>query len=81
MAFADALEKATSRTRPTTQICAVVRVRGQLPPEDAAALTAAMRDSDVTGSAIEAALSAEGYVVKALSINRHRNLRCTCESV
>lgn len=81
MAFAAALERVSDPRRNRKHLCAIVVIREQLPPDDAAALTDAMLNPRVTGQAISEALKDEGHTVSSVSIQRHRNGRCLCESV
>lgn len=63
------------------QVCKIVQIRANLPPEDRDALDAAMANPDVTGASIARALKSEGISIAGFSIQRHRRGDCTCESV
>lgn len=83
MALAGRIAPSTMRNR---QPCAVTLVVKSLPKSEAKELVAMLaKDSGWTGAAIADALDEEGYradgkIVRANSINRHRLGRCACDS-
>lgn len=61
--------------------CSVRLLFGELNAEDQAALTEALADDRVPGTAIERALLKEGHRLAAHVIQRHRRGMCSCEPV
>lgn len=75
MGLKDALE-AERRQRPGFR-CAVCKLLVELDPDDAEALTDALRDPQVQGSQIARALMAEGHEIKQNTVTRHRRGDCS----
>ena len=61
--------------------CSVSLLLADLNDEDREALTEAIADPKVPGTAIERALLKEGHRMPAHNIQRHRRGMCSCEPV
>jgi hypothetical protein len=77
MSLRDAIAQAdiTAKKGPP---CSVGVIINQLSPDDLVALNDALADLTITGRAITAALTAEGYKVRDYAVNRHRRGICMC---
>jgi len=67
MSLRDRLQQAPPKTQ-----CLTCRYLNTLPKDDAAELAAAIANPNITGAAIAAALTLEGYPVGEGSVQRHR---------
>lgn len=67
MSLRDRLQQA-----PTRNQCLTCRYLRDLPKDDAQELAAALANPDITGAAIAAALTIEGWPVGEGSVQRHR---------
>ncbi|HEY7824551.1 MAG TPA: hypothetical protein VIG24_17045 [Acidimicrobiia bacterium] len=61
--------------------CSVSLLLADLNDEDRKALSEAIADTKVPGTAIERALLKEGHRMPAYNIQRHRRGMCSCEPV
>jgi len=79
--LAEVFEQINTAERVRNQVCKIVTLRKKLDPDDQEFLTGLLASDDVASTVIEDLLNAQGYDIKAQSIQRHRRGRCTCDSV
>lgn len=75
--FAAALAAAAiERPRNDRQMCAVCRLIRDLPPDDSAALVAALQGRDISGARLSEVLISQGHQVRDQTVGNHRRGNC-----
>jgi hypothetical protein len=72
------LDAFTAASNPSWPKCPIVRIFDVLDPKDAAVLTAALADRDVTHAAIANVLTSNGHRIVQDAVGRHRRGACSC---
>lgn len=78
MGFIDDLQ-AAKHAKPKRLACSIAVVLGSLADDEAAALTAALADEDITHAAISKVLRDNGHDIAAVTVSRHRRRECRCD--